>query len=164
MPQQIKKRTYALVLLAFFAVCAAVYAAPLESLMETLLVKTDKAGQEILEKTESALPGDIVEYRTTYNNAGNSTLTGLVVEVPIPANTQYLSGSAASKVPHTFMVSIDGGATWDHEPVRRMRKGSDGVEQEVIVGTEEYTHLRWIPKKAIQPGEVQVYRCRVKIS
>ncbi len=147
----------------FLVVCPVAYASPLESVMETLLVTKDDAGKEVLKKTDSALPGEIVEYRTTYKNLGNSTLTGLIVEVPIPGNTDYVSGTSQSQTPHDLVVSIDGGRSWDSEPVKRLRKGPDGVKKEVIVGPEEYTHLRWITKKPIHAGEVQVYRCRVEI-
>ena len=164
MHQQSIKRILALTVWGLLAACTLVYAGSLESLMETYLVTKDKAGQEVFTKTDSALPGDVVEYRTTYRNGGDSPLSGLVVQVPVPASTQYLPGSAHCGLPHDLMVSIDGGVTWDKEPVMRIRKDGDGVEKQVIVGSKEYSHIRWIPKQPIQPGEVQVYRCRVKIS
>jgi uncharacterized repeat protein (TIGR01451 family) len=164
MRKQISKRILALAALAILAMCATAFAGPLESLMETLLVTKDAAGAEVLKKTDAAYPGDIVEYRTTYRNAGDSALSGLVVQIPVPPNTTYVAGSAASLVVHDLLISIDGGATWDEEPVKRMRQGEDGEKKEIIIGPEEYTHIRWVPKRAIQPGEVQVFRCRVKIS
>ena len=42
---------------------------PLTSQMETFLV-TEKDGKETVVATEQASPGDVVEYRLTYQNTG----------------------------------------------------------------------------------------------
>ena len=164
MRRQITQRIFVLAASALLAMCATAFAGPLESLMETLVATKDAKGAEVLTKTDVAYPGDIVEYRTTYRNTGDSPLSGLIVQIPVPPNTTYAPGSAISLVPHDLLISIDGGATWDKEPVKRTRQGADGKNKEVIIGPEEYTHIRWEPRSAIQPGEVQVFRCRVKIA
>ena len=135
---------------------------PLSSQMETFLV-TNKKGEELVVVTEQASPGDIVEYRLTYTNESQQPLSGLVITGPVPANTQYLEDSAAADVKAAFTVSIDGGETYHAEPVKKTQTDRNGQPKNIIVPPSEYTQLRWVPDKGIQPGKVQTYRYRVKV-
>ena len=135
---------------------------PLSSQMETFLV-TKKNGKEVVVATQQASPGDVVEYRLTYSNESDQPLSGLVITGPVPANTEYLKESAAADVKAEFTVSIDGGETYQSEPVKRTQTDSKGQSKEIIVPAGEYTQLRWVPEKGLQPGKVQTYRYRVKV-
>ncbi len=136
---------------------------PLASNLEAYAVTEDESGREVLEKTEQADPGQIIEYRMTYHNNSPQTITGLNIIGPVPANTAYVAGSAATPVAHEFFVSIDGGMTWETEPVKRLRSGPDGSEKEVVISADEYTGVKWIPSRGIAPAEEQVYQYRVKV-
>ena len=139
------------------------WAGPLENELVAYLVQIDADGKESLTRTTAAAPGEIIEYRLIYRNVGSGELSGLVVDGPIPANTSYVAKSASSQVPNEFMVSIDGGKTWDQEPVRRMKKGDSGQQEEVVIGPDNYTHLRWVALEPLAPKVRQEYRYRVRI-
>ncbi len=149
--------------LIFLTVPLAALAGPLESTMTAWLVKQDAKGKDVFEKTETAAPDEVIEYRMQYKNTGDTPISGLRVDGPIPANTHYIGKTAATKVKHDFVVSIDGGAKWEPEPVKRLRKQPDGTMKEVIVPPSEYTHVRWLAQEPIEKGKVQEYRYRVRI-
>jgi len=138
-------------------------AGPLESKMTAYLVETDKNGKEILKKTDSAAPGETIEYMLTYKNTGANHLSALAVNGPIPPNTNFVKGSNSTDVPHKFNVSIDHGKTWDEEPVKRKQKNKAGKEVWVIIPPSEYTNVQWVANNPIGPGEIQTYRYRIII-
>jgi len=152
-------------IIAIFLMCFSgiLIAGPLESNMSAYLVGTDKNGKEILKKTDSAAPGETIEYLLTYQNTGKTQLSALAVNGPIPPNTSFIQGSNSTKVPHEFKVSIDHGKTWDTEPVRRKQTNKDGKEIWVIIPPSEYTNIQWMAKKPIGPGQIQTYRYRITI-
>jgi uncharacterized repeat protein (TIGR01451 family) len=131
--------------------------------MSAYLVINDKNGKEDLKKTDSAAPGETIEYVLTYHNTGKQPLSALAVNGPIPSNTKFIQGSNATKVPHEFNVSIDHGKTWDSEPVRRKQKDKDGKEMWVIIPPSRYTNVQWTAKNPINPGETQTFRYRITI-
>jgi uncharacterized repeat protein (TIGR01451 family) len=135
---------------------------PLSIQMKTYLV-AEKDGQEVITATEQASPGDIIEYRLIYTNEAEQPLTDLQITGPIPDNTAYLKGSAATDVDADFAVSIDDGSSFESEPVKRTQTGTNGQLQNVIVPPSDYTQLRWMPENGIQPGQEQEYRYRVKV-
>jgi uncharacterized repeat protein (TIGR01451 family) len=136
---------------------------PLQSRMDAYLVQTDPQGEEQLVPAESASPGDTIEYRLTYENTGPGPLSGLAVVGPIPEGTRYLGGSASTEVPHEFQVTIDGGETWQPEPVTRQVTGPDGTVREEVVPPREYDELRWRAQAPLEPDQVQVYVYRVSV-
>ncbi|MBF0452429.1 MAG: DUF11 domain-containing protein, partial [Candidatus Magnetomorum sp.] len=132
------------ILLIFLMCCPSILlAGPLESKMSAYLVTTDQNGKETLKQTDSAAPGEVIEYVLTYHNTGKTTLSALAVNGPIPSNTCFVQGSNETKTPHQFTVSIDHGKTWDGEPVKRKRKNKDGKEVLVVIPPSEYTNVQW---------------------
>ncbi len=131
--------------------------------MTAYLVTKSGQGEETLQETDSAAPGETIEYLLVYRNTGKGSLSGLNITGPVPANTVYLAGSALTVVAADLEVSIDHGELWEKEPVKRVRKQSDGSMREVVVEADEYTGIRWLPKEALLPGTVQKYHYRVVI-
>jgi len=148
-----------------FLMCfpAIIMAGPLESKMTAYLVVTDEKGEEHLTKTDTAAPGETIEYLLTYQNTGKTPLSALAVNGPIPPKTHFIQGSNTTKVPHEFKVSIDHGKSWETEPVRRKQKNKVGKEVWVIIPPSEYTNVQWMAKNPIGPGEIQTYRYRITI-
>jgi len=138
-------------------------AGPLESTMTAYLVVKDKNGKETLKKTETAAPGEMIEYVLSYHNTGKTSLSKLVVNGPIPPNTAFVQGSNATKTPHEFEVSIDHGNTWEHEPVKRKQKNKEGKDVLVIIPPTEYTNVQWKAQEEIGPGQTQSFRYRIII-
>ena len=96
-------------------------------------------GPETLASAETARPGDVIEYRATYANAGDSDIHDLLPTLPIPDATYYL---AATANPGEIEASTDGRA---FAPVPLMRKAvrENGEEIWEEVPFEEYRFLRW---------------------
>lgn len=147
-----------------FFVLPVVSQAELESRLEAYLVTVGDQGEEQVEATDSAEPGQTLEYRLIYRNNSDDPFKKLVINGRIPVNTEYAANSSSSKTPHDLLVSFDGGASYMPEPAKRMVKQADGSEKEETVPPEEYTHLRWKSLESLVPGQEQryIYRVRVK--
>lgn len=136
---------------------------PLVSRMEVLRVLEADDGSERTEPASEALPGDVLEYRLSYENRSDAPLRALVITGPVPANTDYVDDSGATRVASEFVVSIDGGASYEPEPVVRERTLADGSVEEYVVPPREYTHVRWRSGTPIAPEEIQNFRYRVTV-
>jgi uncharacterized repeat protein (TIGR01451 family) len=158
----IKKRLLLLCVLSYFCVVTSAIAEPLKSTLEAYIVKKDSHGKEIFEKTQNASPGEIVEYRLIYENTGTTVLSGLVVNGPIPDHTKFIGNSAKTDISHDFVVSIDHGKTWEKEPVKRVKKMSNGKQKTVVIPPEQYTNVKWLSNDPIKPKSIQQYIYRVK--
>lgn len=164
----IKKIAYTLAFAGAMASVASVAAnkaqSPLSSEMKAFVVKQVANGKEKLTTVKSAEPGQTIQYQLTYKNKGKSALKGLTVTGPVPANTHFLPKSAHTKVKSELLVSIDGGKTYEKEPVKRLKKMPDGSKKRVIIPAEKYTHIRWKTKSALTSGGKQVFSYRVKVN
>ncbi len=150
-------------LLMVAAVVPAAWSAEtVRSQMNAYLV-TQNNGKESLKPATTAEPGDTLEYQLAYTNTSAQAVSALNVVVPVPANTQYLDKTAATRVPSRFEVSLDGGKFWESEPVKRLRKDKDGSMVEMIVPPSEYTHLRWQVERPLGGGEVQQFSYRIQV-
>ena len=154
-----------LFLAAFIAAAsfAATADTPLVSTMAAYLVEIDESGNEVLKSADKARPNQIIEYRLAYSNNSDQPINGLAITGPIPDNTIYLADTAATMVRNNFKVSIDGGKTWDDEPVLRLRENELGELEQVVVPASEYTHVRWYAATPLLADAQQEYRYRVKI-
>jgi len=64
----------------------------------------------------------------------------------------------------TFEVSIDGGHSFEQEPVTRIETQLDGSQKEVVIPSSQYTHIRWAVADALDgKGGEQKYAYRVVI-
>lgn len=115
-------------------------------------------GRESKSSADNAAPGDIVQYTATYKNTDKTAVKQVFAMLPIPAATEYISGTAT---PAGAMASTDG-ATFSPLPLKRWVKGSDGrtVEQEVPVS--EYRALRW-SLGDLAGGESRTVSARVRL-
>lgn len=89
--------------------------------------------------TTQALPGDTIEYRTTYRNNGSTAMRELLATLPVPdGGMRYLPGSAA---PAAVQASTDG-IHFAPAPLTRsvVRNGRRELE---AVPVSEYRFLRW---------------------
>jgi uncharacterized repeat protein (TIGR01451 family) len=136
---------------------------PIKTQMEAYTISIDKEGKEVASKSLEATPRQTIEYRVTYENVSKSLLSGLKIKAPIPASTTYKQDSNKTEIVSTFMVSIDGGKTFESEPVKRMVKGADGKMIEKVIPASKYTHVSWAPKAGIKASEKQLYTYRVAV-
>jgi len=164
----IKKIFYTLAISASIASVAAVAAnkskQPISIAMSAYVVQHDKAGNEVLKAAKTAEPGQKIQYQLVYKNSGNKAYKAGAITGPIPANTHYLAKTTRTKVRSQLLVSIDGGKTYESEPVKRMKKMANGKMKSVVIPASKYTHVRWKPANKIQAGEKQLYNFRVQVN
>jgi len=159
---KITERIKAVLLTALLTAAATANADALESHMSAWLVKQQE-NNEVLKPAGEAGPGDVIEYRMTYKNTQASPLSALTISVPVPDNTAYVAESAATPVKSQFEASIDGGKTWEHEPIKRLRKTAEGKLRMTDIPVSEYTNIRWLAENPIQPAEQQAFTYRVQV-
>lgn len=152
-----------LALVTFMATFAFAANAEVASKLEAYVVYEVADGQERFKRADSAEPGETIEYRISYANNGEKSVRDLAATGMVPFNTEYVGESDATKVRSDFRVSIDGGVTWDAEPVVRVRTLPDGSSEEVIIPPSEYTHVRWYAKERLGSKEIQEFRYRVRV-
>ena len=133
---------------------------PLQNSMAAYIVGMDSAGNEFLQEASQVAPGQTIEYALTYSNVGDSALKDIVVTSPIPASTAYIGQSAFTPANATLQVSIDGGSTFESEPVVRIVTDANGKEVEQIIPPHKYTHVRWQMKQPLNAGETQQFALR----
>lgn len=130
---------------------------PLESKIEQRKVVRAADGAETLLPAEGVQPGDVIEYTATYRNTGKQALSKLEATLPIPANTEYLPGSAKPASPR---ASADG-RTYGELPLKRTVK-RNGVDVEEAVPLREYRFLRWSAGE-LAGEKALTYTARVRV-
>lgn len=129
------------------------------------IVSQDAKGQEKVIPAEQTEPGQTMEFQIVFTNDGETNVKGIQVIDPVPENTQYIGTSNHSDVPAMFEVSIDGGVTFESEPVYRIETQADGTQKRVVIPASQYTHLRWTPEQELASnGGQQRYIYRVSVN
>ena len=166
-----KKRDYAYLAIAASIIAGGIALAntqpaksPLQNSMSAYVVTVNQEGKEVLQPATEVEPGQIVEYALRYENKGSKALKDIIVTGPVPSATAYIGKSAHTEAKAELRVSIDGGKTFESEPVKRIVTNADGKKVEKIIPASEYTHVRWIMQEPLNSGVVQnfAYRSIVK--
>ncbi len=110
---------------------------------------------------ERVVPGDELRYTVTFANQGGEAVDAgsIVITNPVPNNTVYLQDSAGGSGTD-IQFSADGGETWA-APDELVLAGADG--QPRLAEAEEYTHIRWIFRPALEAGEESSVFFRVRL-
>ena len=122
-------------------------------------VTTDARGRETFIAADQAKPGEIVEYRAVYRNAGTSPVREVAATLPIPVGMELVSSSAR---PAQVLASLDG-VSFAAPPLKRRERLADGREVEREIPLSEYRWLRW-SLGGIAAGGSQAVRARVRVS
>lgn len=154
-----------LVLLCLFSLTGLALAnGPVSGEIQAFIVSMNDAGEEVIQEAKEVEPGHIMEFRIVFTNNGEDDVRGVQVVDPIPQNTRFVPDSHKSDVAASFEVSIDGGESFELEPVVRIETQADGSQKEVVVPPEQYTHVRWLaePELTSNGGQHQfAYRVTV---
>jgi len=135
---------------AFLLFAGLAYAkGPVTGEIKVFVVSTDDSGQEIVTEASETEPGQVMEFRIVFTNNGDESVRGVQVVDPIPLNTRYISDSHQADVPASFEVSIDGGESFELEPVTRIETQADGSQKEVTIPPSQYTHVRWLAQEEL---------------
>lgn len=115
--------------------------------IEKEVVGADGKRHITLVPADKAVPGTAVVFSNTFENVGAKAASNIVINNPVPDNTEYQAGSAyGADTEITF--SIDGGKTFASAEQLTV-KTAQGV---VIAKPSTYTHIRWSYQKQLAPG------------
>lgn len=132
--------------------------------INAFIVKQDIQGKEKILPAVETEPGQTMEFQIVFTNDGDTSVDGIQVVDPVPENTQFIGTSERADVPAVFEVSIDGGVSFEPEPVVRIETQPDGTQKKVVIPASEYTHLRWTAQKELEKdGGKQLYSYRVSV-
>jgi uncharacterized repeat protein (TIGR01451 family) len=124
---------------------------------QKVVVSADK--KEALAPAERTEPGDIIEYSATYTNKGSDKAHSLVIDLPIPKETDYQARSAR---PAAGVMASVGDGKFAAVPLRRKVRLPDGTSREQDVPLTEYRMVRWNVRE-LKAGESMVVSVRVRV-
>ncbi len=99
---------------------------------------------------DKAVPGSEVIFTNRFENVSNKTAGDIVIDNPIPSNTEYKAGSAFGK-DCNILFSADGGKTFGTAESIKF-KATDGREYTAL--PRQYTNIRWTYTGKLPPGRV----------
>ncbi len=134
----------------------------LSSVQKVETVVNEQGEQERrLVAAERVIPGDELRYTVTFTNQGDEAVDAgsIVITNPVPSNTVYLEGSAGGSGTDV-RFSVDGGETWGEPDALRV---TDEDGQTRIADAEDYSHIRWTFRPALQPEQESSVFFRVRL-
>lgn len=134
----------------------------LESIMKAFRIEKDAEGNELLQETDEIQPGETIEYSLIYTCNSTGRLSDINIVAPIPERTTYLADSADLYKNKEANFSIDGGNSYQAEPVKYLIRLEDGKTVEKIASVEMYTHIRWQVNEMF-PAEKITLKYRVNV-
>jgi uncharacterized repeat protein (TIGR01451 family) len=150
----------ALVAVAFGPLAAAADQGSLKGNVEALRVVTQDNGRVVFLPADEARPQDILEYRVTYANTGETTLHSVTVVDPVPIGTEYIGRSATRPNEGAVEFSIDDGKTFHAWPIRIKKKTENGKAVEVEATPDMVTHIRWTISSDFEPESAITFSYR----
>ena len=95
------------------------------------------------------VPGETVHYTIGARNVGQAPVESAVITNPIPQHMDYVGDSATTPLAEVTF-SVDDGASYA-APAELTVPGDDGKPRRAR--PDEYTHIRWQLRDALEPGE-----------
>jgi uncharacterized repeat protein (TIGR01451 family) len=115
-------------------------------------VTTDAGSREyrLLPATE-VLPGEEVVYTIFFKNVSDLPATDIVIDDPIPAQ-MYLKSGTVFGMGTDVTYSVDGGKSF-------AKAGALAVVEQGVARQakpDEYTHIRWVFRETLNPGDEHI--------
>lgn len=148
----------AVLVAATSAVAAQAQKGQVTSVLQAYRVVVGKDGAETFADAAKARPGDVLEYRLTYENGTGGAIGNLQATLPIPQGMAFVPGSCA---PAGALASADG-ANYAAMPLMREQKQPDGSVKKIPVPVEQYRSLRWTVSQ-LEAGGRTTLKARVRI-
>lgn len=118
-------------------------------------------GKKVLVRSKAELinPGEIAIYTNSFTNNGNETAEGLVINNPVPKNTEYLNGSATEEG-YELTFSVDRGKTFDKAENLTVL---DKEGKQTPASAQDYTNIRWTRTEPLNPGQTGSVEFRIMV-
>ena len=135
----------------FAGQAAAAGTVALKSAVEKEIQTTNAQGEKVLKRVEvkKALPGEVLIYTVSYANNSGKPAEKVAINNPVPEHMVYVADSALS-ANATVTYSLDRGKSFAEPEQLKVRK-PDGSERPAAAA--DYSDIRWVLKKPVQPGE-----------
>jgi uncharacterized repeat protein (TIGR01451 family) len=117
--------------------------------VETEVIGKDGKKTLKLVPVAKAVPGTEVIYTTTFENIIKKPVGDIVINNPIPNDSEYTAGSAFGKN-CDIQFSADGGKIFGHAEDLKI-KDAQGKDRSAL--PKEYTHIRWTYKGQLAAGK-----------
>ena len=118
-----------------------------------------KQGKEHFVSAESALPGDVLEYRANYKNVSNKPVDAVFASLPIPDGAEYI---VASAFPKNIVARARGEKEFAITPLQQEIVGVDGKKTKAALPLAAYGAIGW-QLGTIKPAASTDIRVRVRI-
>lgn len=131
------------------------------SIAETEVQQVNAKGEKVLVRQPASLlqPGEVAIYTNTFTNTGRQPAEKVVIGNPIPANTEYLAGSA-TETGFDLAFSVDRGKSYGKAGALTVPDGKGGKRP---AAPKEYTNLRWTMQAPLNPGATGIVEFRVRV-
>ncbi len=158
----LKRPSYALLLsaLLFLGLASAQNDNPVQVRVQAFIVSQvtaeDGSTEERFTESQTARPGQVVEYRVFATNQDATTLPAGIVSVlgPIPESSSYLDGSATPSSARVFTEFSADGETFSQPPVLVGESAADPAD---------YVAVRWTVQVPMEPQQEERFAYRVTI-
>jgi len=132
------------------------------TLQKEVKIKKDSAWVTQMTPADRTVKNDVLLVDIAYQNQGKSEARNASILDPIPNGTVYIMGSAEGKDAN-IAFSVDGGKTFQPAPVKYLVKSKDGSLEEKAAPAEMHTHIQWVLKTPVQPGQSGTVSFKVKV-
>ncbi|NJC87960.1 MAG: DUF11 domain-containing protein [Desulfuromonas sp.] len=118
-------------------------------------------GEKVVVRQPATLlqPGQIAIYTNSFTNVGQQPASNVVINNPVPANTEYLGGSA-TETGFDVVFSTDKGKSFGKPTELTVPDGKGGKRP---AEPKEYTNIRWTMQALLKPGATGVVEFRVRV-
>ena len=158
-----RKLVYSLtiLLLSLPAIALAADEIRFTSTAEVEVTEVNAKGEKVLVRQTATLlqPGEIAIYTNVFTNLGQQPAGKVVVDNPVPEDTEYLGGSA-TETGYVVVFSVNKGESFGSPQELTIADGKGGQRQ---AEPKEYTNIRWTMKPQLQPGATGVVEFRVRV-
>ena len=131
------------------------------STAEIEVQKVNAKGEKVQVRQPADLlqPGQIAIYTNAFTNVGKQPAEKVAVNNPVPANTEYLGGSATESG-FDLVFSVDKGKSFGKPKELTVPDGKGGKRP---AEPKEYTNIRWTMLAPLKPGATGVVEFRVRV-
>ncbi|AWN22380.1 hypothetical protein DKM44_03300 [Deinococcus irradiatisoli] len=145
-----KLSVHPLLLTTLLGAALAQGASPLKLVLSQALVQAvtenGKSVEKLVTEPKAVLPGAVLEQAVAATNTLDKAIGNVIVNLPVPAGTTYLTTVAVSSEVKT-LFSADKGKTFAAAPLTKtitVTENGKAVQKEVEVKPAEYTNVRWV--------------------
>ena len=130
------------------------------SVLKAYQITIDADGNEVATEVTEVKPGDIIEYRLTYQNETGRDISQLMPVLPIPLEMFYLGSTASPQLSGASVSTIAN--DFRQPPLTRQVTLPDGSQVNRVIPAQEYRRLQWLVP-ALAAGESITLTARVEV-